>query len=242
YDRAAIEQHFKSVGEPMLKALAKTPPYAIFSDSLEVYNSDWAPNFLDEFRKRRGYDLTPYMPALAGDIGERTGAVRHDWARTLTELLDQHYLAPLAEWAHSHNTKLRSQTYGTPPASLSSNSLVDLPEGEGSDWRQFSMTRWASSASHLYGRPVTSSESCTWLNSPAFRATSLDMKAEADRHFLEGINQLIGHGWPYTAPGVEYPGWRFYAAAVFDEKNPWWIAMPDVTRYLQRVSFMMRQG
>src|SRR5262249_7782446 len=62
------------------------------------------------------------------------------------------------------------------------------------------------------------------------------------RHFLMGINQLIGHGWPYTAEGVEYPGWRFYAAAVFDEKNPWWIVMPDVASYLQRSSFLLRQG
>ena len=68
------------------------------------------------------------------------------------------------------------------------------------------------------------------------------MKAEADLHFLQGINQLIGHGWPYTPEGVEYPGWRFYAAGVFNEKNPWWIAMPDITLYLQRVSFLLRQG
>ena len=32
------------------------------------------------------------------------------------------------------------------------------------------------------------------------------MKAEADRHFLQGINQLIGHGWPYSPP--ERPGTR----------------------------------
>ena len=246
YDRSAIEAHLKTVGEPMLDALANNPPYAIFSDSLEVNNSDWTPDFLEEFQKRRGYDLTPYLPALAGDVPERTaantGAIRHDWARTLTELLDQNYLAPLAEWAHSHNTKLRSQTYGTPPASLSSNALVDLPEGEGSDWRQFSMTRWASSASHLYGRQVTSSETWTWLNSPAFRATPLDMKAEADRHFLQGINQLIGHGWPYSPPSAAEPGWSFYAAAVFNEHNPWWMVMPDVTAYLQRISFLLRQG
>src|SRR6185369_8753953 len=96
--------------------------------------------------------------------------------------------------------------------------------------------------SHIYGRPVTSSETWTWLHSPSFRATPLDMKAEADRHFLMGINQLIGHGWPYTAAGVEYPGWRFYAAAVFDEKNPWWIVMPDIATYLQRASYLLRQG
>jgi hypothetical protein len=68
------------------------------------------------------------------------------------------------------------------------------------------------------------------------------MKAEADRHFLQGINQLIGHGWPYTAEGVEYPGWRFYAAGVFNDKNPWWIVMPEVSGYLQRLSFLLRQG
>ena len=68
------------------------------------------------------------------------------------------------------------------------------------------------------------------------------MKAEADVHFLQGINQLIGHGWGYTPPGVEYPGWRFYAAGAYSEQNPWWIVMPDLARYLQRMSYLMRQG
>ena len=108
--------------------------------------------------------------------------------------------------------------------------------------KEFSATRWASSASHLLGRPVTSSETFTWLHSPVFRATPLDVKSEADLHFLCGINQIICHGWPYSAPGAPYPGWSFYAAGVFDEKNPWWIVMPDVTKYLQRTSYILRQG
>jgi hypothetical protein len=242
YDRAAIEQHFKSVGEPMLKALAKTPPYAIFSDSLEVYNSDWAPNFLEEFRKRRGYDLTPYLPALAGDMGPKTGAIRHDWGLTLSELCEDNYLKVVTAWAKDHGTKFRSQTYGIPPVTLASQRLVDLPEGEGTQWRRFSSTRWATSANHLWGRDVTSSETWTWLHSPVFRATPLDMKAEADIHFLQGVNQLIAHGWPYSPPEAGEPGWRFYASAVFNEHNPWWIVMPDITTYLQRVSWLLRQG
>jgi hypothetical protein len=68
------------------------------------------------------------------------------------------------------------------------------------------------------------------------------MKAQADLSFLEGINQLVGHGWPYSAPEAGEPGWRFYAAAVFDDHNPWWIVMPEVTKYLQRISFLLRQG
>jgi hypothetical protein len=89
---------------------------------------------------------------------------------------------------------------------------------------------------------VTSSETWTWLHSPVFRATPLDMKAQADIHFLEGINQLIGHGWPYSPPEAGEPGWRFYAAAVFNPHNPWWIAMPDIALYLQRMSWLLRQG
>jgi hypothetical protein len=34
----------------------------------------------------------------------------------------------------------------------------------------------------------------------------------------------------------------FYAAGAFTDKNPWWPVMPDVARYLQRVSFLLRQG
>jgi hypothetical protein len=68
------------------------------------------------------------------------------------------------------------------------------------------------------------------------------MKAEADLHFLNGINQLVGHGWPYSPPQAGEPGWHFYAAAVFNQHNPWWIVMPDITAYLQRVSWLLRQG
>jgi hypothetical protein len=243
YDRAAITNHLNFVGEKLLGALAKTPPYAVFSDSLEVERSDWTPNFLAEFQKRRGYDLTPYLPALAGiDIGPKAADVRHDWGLTLTELANDNYLTPIHQFAKSHGTLFRSQSYGTPPVSLSSNALADLPEGEGSQWRHASSARWASSASHLYNRPVTSSETWTWLHSPVFRATPLDMKAEADIHFLEGMNQLIGHGWPYSPPQAGEPGWRFYAAAVFNNHNPWFMVMPDIALYLQRISFLLRQG
>ncbi len=68
------------------------------------------------------------------------------------------------------------------------------------------------------------------------------MKAEADLFFLQGINQIVGHGWPYSPPGISEPGWHFYAAAAFNDHNPWWPVMPDVARYLQRVSYVLRQG
>ena len=242
YARDALETHLREVGYPLLRAVAPHLPYAIFCDSLEVDESDWTPRLLEEFRKRRGYDLKAHLPALVADVGPKTRAIRHDWGKTLTELVEDEFLAPLAEWARAQGTRVRAQVYGVPPAVLSSNIHADLPEGEGGAWKTLTASRWASSASHHYGKSVTSSEIWTWLNSPVFRATPLDMKAEANQHFLQGVNQLVGHGWPYTAEGVEYPGWHFYAAGVYNEKNPWWIVMPDVARYLQRLSFLLRQG
>lgn len=246
YDHQSIETHLHAVGDRMVEAFGDRPPYAVFSDSLEDYGSDWTPDLLEQFRQRRGYDLTPYLPSLIADVGPESSAIRHDWGKTLTELANERYLKPLHAWAQQHHTLLRSQTYGFPPVTLSSNQFEDLPEGEGKGtllmWRQFSDTRWAASAGHLFGKPVISSETWTWLHSPAFRATPLDMKAEADLHFLQGINQLVGHGWPYSPPVAGEPGWRMYAAGAFNTHNPWWFAMPDLALYLQRVSFALRQG
>lgn len=240
--RAAIDRHLSFVGDRLMQAFGERPPTAVFSDSLEVYHADWTDDLPEEFKRRRGYDLMPLLPALFFDTDTQAAGIRHDWGQTLAELVDERYLMPVNEWAKRHRTQFRSQTYGFPPVTLSSNSLVGLPEGEGHEWRAFSTTRWATSASHLFDRPVTSAEAWTWLHSPSFRATPLDMKAEADGLFLQGINQLIGHGWPYTPPDVAEPGWSLYAAAVFSDQNPWWIAMPEISRYLQRVSYVLRQG
>jgi hypothetical protein len=240
--RKAVDRHLATVAEPLLKAFGDAPPYAVFSDSLEVYNTDWTDDFAAEFKRRRGYDIVPHLPAVFTGQGPDTGAVRRDWALTQTELVNERYLEPIDGWAKRHGTRFRSQTYGEPAVSLSSNRLVALPEGEGPQFREFSFTRLATSAGHLYGRPVISAETWTWLHSPAFAATPLDMKAEADRMLLQGVNQFVGHGWPYTPPGTPEPGYAFYAAAVFNDHNPWWNVMPAVTGYLTRMSWLMRQG
>ena len=242
YDRKALDGYLRVVGDRLMSAFRGHPPFAVFCDSLEAYEGDWTGDLLDEFNRRRGYDLAPHLPALVEGGTRDSEDVRHDWGRTLTELMNDRFLAPLHEWAARAGTRLRAQAYGIPPASLSSNALVDISDGEGAQWTRLTASRWASSAAHLFGRDVASSETWTWLRSPAFRAGPLDMKVEADRHFLQGINQLVGHGWPYTPSGVDEPGWRFYAAGVFNDRNPWWIVMPDLARYLQRVSFLLRQG
>ena len=185
-----------------------------------MYESDWTDDFLEAFKARRGYDLRPLLPALVIESRPTTAGLRHDWGRTLTELVRERFLDPVQAWARARGTRFRVQGYGIPPAIVSSNAGVDLPEGEGSQWKTVRASRWAASIGHLYDRPVISSETWTWLHSPVFRATPLDVKAEADLHFLQGINQLVGHGWPYTRRGGRVPRLAFLRGGRLQRQEP----------------------
>lgn len=103
YSRAAIETHFREVGDKLLAAAVAGGIHAIFCDSLEVYEADWTVDMLTEFRKRRGYDLRALLPLLEFDAGERTEALRRDFGRTLTELYEERFLVPMREWATRNN-------------------------------------------------------------------------------------------------------------------------------------------
>jgi hypothetical protein len=244
YSHEAVATHLEKVGEPLVKAFGDTPPYAIFSDSLEAFGADWTPKLPEEFKKRRGYDLIPHLPELVAGGTPEADTVRHDYGRTLTELVDENYLKQIADWAAAHHTKFRSQTYHESAVSFSSQNIPQLAEGEGAQWRAFSTLRWATSSNHVLGHDVSSGETFTWLHSPVFRATPLDMKAEADVDFIMGENLIFCHGWPYSPPGEEVPepGWSLYAAAVFNNHNPWHPVMPAVTAYIGRMSYLLRQG
>jgi hypothetical protein len=242
YNGAAIGKFIKEIAAPELAACGPNAPYSIFCDSLEIAGEGWTPNLPAEFKRRRGYDLIPLLPALFDRDFPKAAEIRADYGKTIAEVFDDEFVDAFSALAKEHDTRFRIQAYGTPPTTLTTYTRADVDEGENYNWKAFSGTRWAASASHLLGRPVASSEAFTWLHSPVFMAAPIDMKAESNLQFLNGVNQLLCHGWPYTAPGVEYPGWRFYAAAVFNEKNPWWIVMPDVTAYLGRISYVLRQG
>jgi hypothetical protein len=241
YSAAAVEAHLRAVGDPMLDAVPAALVGAVFCDSLEVYGADWTTTLPAELARRRGYDVLHLLYRLTVD-GPDAARVRADYHRTLAELYEENFVGGCQRWAAARGVPFRIQSYGTPPATISSYRYADLFEGEGWGWRQITQTRWASSAAHLYGRALVSAEVWTWVHSPSFRATTLDLKGQAHEHLLNGINQLIGHGWPYSptdAPGL---GWFFYASGALDDRNPWWPAMPELTRYLSRLCWLLQQG
>ena len=225
----------------MLDAVPAELVGSVFCDSLEVYGADWTARLPDEFARRRGYDLLPLLHLLVVDEPDST-RIRADYHRTLAELCEENFIAVCRGWAAGEACRSgsrRTEPHPRRSAATGSRTCSRARAGAGAISPQ---TRWASSAAHLYGRPVVSAEAWTWVHSPSFRATPLDLKGEAHEHFLNGVNQLVGHGWPYSpadAPGL---GWFFYAAGALDDRNPWWPAMPELTRYLSRLCWLLRQG
>ncbi|WP_114856185.1 glycosyl hydrolase [Brachybacterium sp. YJGR34] len=241
YSAEATRHHLQVVGEPLLEAVPGEMLGSVFCDSLEVYGANWTAGLPAEFARRRGYELLPVLHRL--QIDEPGSAeLRIDVGRTLGELVEENFVATCSAWAREHGTRFRLQGYGQPPITLSGNRSADLIEGEGWGWDGLPQTRWASSAAHLDDREVVSSEIWTWVHSPSFRATPLDLKGEAHEHLLLGINHVVGHGWPYSPPEVPGMGWYFYASGALDDRNPWWPAMPELTAYLTRLCSLLRLG
>ena len=138
-------------------------------------------------------------------------------------------------WSHAHGFMARNQSHGAPANLLDLYGTVDVPETElfGStpfpipglrreedevrhdqDLPESLVIRMASSAAHVMGRPLVSSESSTWLREH-WKAALSYAKPELDRVMLDGINHVFYHGTVYSPQDAPWPGWFFYAAAQF---------------------------
>jgi len=208
---------------------------AYFNDSYEVDDasgeSNWTPDFFEEFQKRRGYDLRNYLPALFGnDSVENNIRVLCDYRETISDLLLEEFTVPWREWAKSKGAIIRNQAHGSPANILDLYAASDIPETEGSDILGF---KFASSAAHVTGQPLTSSESATWLNEH-FLTSLADVKQALDQFFLGGVNHVFYHGTTFSPVEENWPGWMFYASVHFGPTNSFWSDFSALNRYVAR--------
>lgn len=242
YNPKAIGRHLDVLGVKYAAALRGSGA-RFWSDSLEVFESNWTPGFLDSFKQKRGYDLAPKLDKLFDNPDDEARQLRHDFWKTLSELAAENYLRPLQQWCHENGTVLRGEAYGQPPVALDSWRFVDLPCGEHYEWRVFNASRWASSGGHLYGKNVIGAEAWTQLGYPNRFADSLEqLKFISDMHFVSGVNALMATGYYCTPPSVPAPGWLAYCAPWFNHHQTWWPYFPLLCRYIQRASFLLQQG
>ncbi|MGB8191217.1 MAG: glycosyl hydrolase [Chitinophagaceae bacterium] len=216
---------------------------AFFNDSYEVDDargqSNWTPKLVQEFKKRKGYDLQTYLPALFGKSdADMNSRVLYDYRAVIDELLLQHFTEAWKKWGSTKGAMVRNQSHGSPANTLDLYAAVDIPETEGDDILRF---KFATSAANVTGKPLASSESATWLNEH-FLSSWGDVKKAIDLFFLGGVNHIFYHGTAYSPADAPWPGWLFYAAVHFQQVNPQWKDFKTLNDYITRVQSFLQAG
>lgn len=153
FDRTAVEQFLGRMSERFgsrFRQMGGGNLRAAFTDSFELEGANWDRRMLAEFRKRRGYDLTPYLPYLIFKVGgmgnpvkEKYGSefapelqdgligrVRNDFDLTQRELFHEAFVEPYNRWCHRNGLLSRVQAYGRGLHPLESSMYIDIPECE----------------------------------------------------------------------------------------------------------------
>ncbi len=218
-------------------------------DSYEVGSQNWTPRFREEFRRRRGYDLLPFLPVFAGyvvDSPEISERFLWDVRQTVSELFVENYYGHFASLCRKHGLLFSTEPYGNGTFDdLAAGGRADIPMGE--FWiggGAHETAKLAASSAHIYGRKVVGAESFTatpemgrWQNDP------YSMKALGDYVFCLGVNRFIFHRyahqpWLNVKPGMTMGPWGFH----FERTNTWWEQGRAWLKYLARCQYLLQQG
>jgi alpha-L-rhamnosidase len=255
FNPAAVKLQFNSwFGEAIKQIgpeLSNKVLKAFHVDSWECGSQNWSPVFRAEFKKRRGYDLLQYLPAMAGlpvasaDISEN---FLHDVRQTIVDLVNDNFYTTLNELSHQNGCTFTAESVA--PTMVSDGLLhynkVDVPMGE--FWHN-SPTHDkpndmldAISGAHIYGKNIIQAEAFTtvrmdWSENPAM------LKTLQDRNYAMGINKLVYHvfthnPWPERKPGMTLDGVGLY----FQRNQTWWKAGKAWVDYAERCQRLLQRG
>lgn len=263
FDRGAFERYWADSVAPVLDSVCapgtRNPISSLrylHTDSWEVDLINWTPTLREEFTRRRGYDLLPYLPALAGRIvNSRTTTNRflNDFRKTLGDLaFDNHYI-PFRELARRYGLGFHPESGGphyTPIDAQRCLGLNDVPMSE--FWAQSKTHRTTedvrffvkqpASAAHTYGKRFVAAEGFTSVG-PHWQETLWDnLKPSFDHAVTEGLNRLVWHAFVCSPPAMGIPGQQYFAGTHLNPNVTWWEYSEPFFSYLNRVQAMMISG
>jgi len=243
-----IEQYTKPIAEALGPLYGKSLR-GVMLDSWEAGMQNWTDNILNEFKKRRGYDLTPFLPALAGRVmrsSEISDRILWDFRRTLADMFAENHYAILTEYLNKQGIKTYGEASGVSLEILEDALLckkyVDIPMGEfwyralHPELMYYQDVRGAASASHIYGKNLVAAEAYTGggFESP------WTLKKIGDYWFAQGINRFVFHTYAHQ-PLDSKPGNTMVGTHI--NRNITWAEQAEpFMKYLARNSFMLQQG
>jgi hypothetical protein len=258
-DAGAFRRYWNAVIEPLIAdagpLAGKTLRY-LHTDSWEVEAVNWTPTLREEFRRRRGYDLLPWLPVLSGRIvnsREQSNRFLHDFRKTLGDLaIDNHYRL-FRDGAHRHGLEIHPESGGPHAVPIDAQRCLgfnDVPMSEFWAWswrhrvgdsNRF-FVKQPASAAHTYGRRLVAAEGFTTIG-PHWQETLWDnLKPSFDHALCEGLNLLVWHAFVCSPEEMGIPGQQYFAGTHFNPNVTWWPKSGPFLAYINRCQFLLQQG
>jgi len=220
-------------------------------DSWECGSQNWSERFAQEFEKRRGYSLMPYLPVMAGiPVGsaQKSEQVLYDVRQTITELVNDIFFKTMVEAAHARGCQVSAESVA--PTMMGDGmyhyQTVDIPMGE--FWLN-SPTHDkpndmldAISAAHVYGKNIIQAEGFTQLRT-TWDETPASLKTLLDRNFALGINKLVFHVFTHNPFMDRKPGMTLDGIGLFFQRDQtWWKYARPWMDYISRCQSLLQVG
>lgn len=244
YGKRLIDVYFHRFEERMSHEAFSALNY-FFQDELQypLTLQAWSEDMPEEFLRRKGYDVRPYLLALfRAPQTEQDIKIRLDYAEVVTQLAEERYFQPIFEWHHQ-----RGLIYGCDNTGRGLNPTEYLDYFRVSSWytapgndapargSSFRQTKVSSSVAHLYQRPRT------WLeafHSMGWSSNGQWLTRQLDHHLMAGGNLLCMHGLYYSTHGT----WWEWAPPCFHFRMPYWPHMQHWLKRAERLCFLLSQG
>jgi len=258
-DGRVFKAYWQQVVEPLIAdagpLAGKTLKY-LHTDSWEVEVLNWTPTLRDEFKRRRGYDLFPFIPVITGRIVDSrsiSDRFLHDFRRTIGDLAIDNHFKLMSEGAHRHGMQIHPESGGphsVPVDSLQCLGTDDAPMSEFwarspghrvSDSDRFFMKQPASAA-HTYGRKLVLGEGFTNIGLHWQESLWDNLKPSFDRAACEGLNLLVWHAFVCSPAEMGLPGQQYFAGTHFNPNTTWWPVSAPFLSYINGTQFLLQQG
>jgi hypothetical protein len=251
-DKRALDDHFRAFTAKLVEDAgphAGKTLVATHLDSWEVGAQNWSAGFRDEFRRRRGYDPVPWLPALEGRViesAEMTERFLWDFRQTLSETMTDNHTRHMSRLAKQAGLWLSIEPYDMNPCDdMTLGSPADVPMCEfwsGHFDSRFSVIE-AASVAHVYGRAVVAAEAFTSGAQDCWKLHPALVKSYGDWALTQGVNRCVIHRYvhqpfPNVRPGLTLSSHGLHC----DRTQTWWGLSKPWHTYLARCQHLLQQG
>jgi hypothetical protein len=259
FDDGAFRRYWDAVVEPLIAdagPLAGKSLKYLHTDSWEVEVANWTPTLREQFLQRRGYDLLPWLPVIAGRIvNSRSESNRflHDFRRTMGDLAIANHYQLFRDGAHKHGLLIHPESGGPHAVPIDAQQCLGFNDAPMSEFWAWSwrhrmgdenrfFVKQPASAAHTTGRKLVLAEGFTTIG-PHWQETLWDnLKPAFDKALCEGLNLLVWHAFVCSPKEQGIPGQQYFAGTHLNPNVTWWQLSAPFFSYINRCQALLQRG